>query len=143
MRAYLDLNLRISEDDDQLEKVFEQLGLGFDDNDATTAEECTVQRLTLAAGAADQAINFGGVSSASMMLIIARSDVSVKLNGSATAIEVRTTPAAVDGVVLSSLQRTAQPGIVLWRGAITALSLTNLSGTATAAVTVVLVGNAT
>lgn len=143
MRAYLDLNLRISEDDDQLEKVFEQLGLGFDDNDATRAEECIVQRITLAAAATDQAVAFGPVSSASLMLIIARADVSVKLNGSATAIEVRTTPAAVDGVVLSALQRNDQPGIVLWRGAITALSLTNLSGTATAAVTVVLVGNAT
>ena len=143
MRTYVAMDMIVSDDDNQVEKLFERLGFGFDDNDDTRNEVIEAKRVTLAAAATDIAVNFGGVSAASTMLILADADISVKMNGGATAMQVLTTPAAIAGSLLSDLQRYTRPGIVFWRGNITALTLTNLSSTETASVLVVLVGNQT
>ena len=140
MRSFLELNLSVSNDDDQLEKLFDQV-ISFDDNDDTRNEECSVQRITLAAAAVDSAVNFGPVSTASILMVVAYSNITVKLNGSTVSLQVNITPATADGTVLSRLQKFAQPGVLFLRGAVTSLSVSNPSGTVPASVVVVLVGN--
>lgn len=141
MRSYFQMDFLVSNDVDQTERIVQQLGVGFDDSDAVRNEVCAVQRITLAPAAVDQIVNFGSVTAASSLLVVAYNDITMKLNGSAISLEVNTTPARADGIVLSQLQKSSQPGIAFLRSSITQITLSNASITSSAGVLVVLVGN--
>lgn len=142
MRTYGSVQLTITKDVDQRQKLLDQF-FSFDDTDAALNAEFTSNLITLAAGATDVPFNFGGVSSASLVVIAAYSDISVKLNGlGAPAIPVRKIVAVAGGAVLSSLQKLDQPGLVLWRGKVDTIHLTNPNVAAPADVFIAVVGNA-
>jgi hypothetical protein len=143
MRVYSAVNILITQDDDQRAVLVNMLSQ-LDDNDSVTAANQDGGYITLAPSAADIAVNFGGVTSASMVFIKAEQEVTVKLDGTGQlAHPVRPIAADADGTVLSSLQKFSQPGIVFWRGKINSIHLGNPSSTASAKVLVVVVGNAT
>jgi hypothetical protein len=83
-------------------------------------DEQTVQGVEVANGAVDQAISLGGVTTASLLLLISDQAVSVKVNGAAAGIACRT--------------------LLLTGAAATSLSVSNSSG-ATANVRVYLLGS--
>lgn len=140
MRTYLQMNLRVSNDDDQLDRIVDQLSVGFDDNDDTRNGEATVHRLLVAPSTVDSVISLGGVTTAHMLYVRADQLVSVKLNNSNVALDVEPTPAAADGVVLSQYQKLDQPGILMLRGRVTSLSISNPSAVTAAVVTIIFVG---
>lgn len=142
MRTFASLTALVTKDLDQRQKYVDEL-LSFDDDDASTSSTFNGGLINLAALDADIAVAFGGVTSASMVLIIAYQEVTVKFNGAGSpAIPVRPTLAKVDGAILSNLQKFDQPGIVLWRGKVDSIHLGNPNATEVAEVYVAVVGEA-
>ena len=142
MRTFATVQTLVSQDSDQRHQLLDQF-TSFDDSDPTTSATYQSSRLSLAALAADVVFDFGGVTAASMVFIIAYQDVTVKLNGiGSPAIPIRMIPATVNSQVLSNLQKFDQPGVVLWRGKVTSLHFGNLNAIDPAEVFVALVGNA-
>ena len=138
MRALVQLLARVSLDEPGRQKLLD-LDDAFDD---TAPEAYQAARLTLAPAAANIAVPFGGVNISTTTVIMARGDITVKLNGSGnTAVDVITTPAALAGEAISDWQKYDKPGFVLWRGHITSLHLGN-PGTAPVDVDVFLIGEA-
>lgn len=142
MRAFVNLQALVSLDVDQVQEVLNQ-EITFDDNDATRAAVIQSGLVSLAGGATSQQFNFGAVTAASLLIVIAYQDVSLQLNSNtAPTIPVRATPASTAENVLSRFQRDAQPGLVVWRGKVSSLYLTNPSATVAASAFVAVVGNA-
>ena len=142
MRTFASVQTLISQDSDQRHKLLEQF-TSFDDSDSTTSSLYQSSRLVLPPSASDVVFDFGGVTAASMVFIIAYQDITVKLNGTGSpAVPVIMTPATVNSQVLSTLQKFDQPGVVLWRGKITSLHFGNASTTDPAEVFVAIVGDA-
>lgn len=142
MRTVSQLDIRLTEDNEQFFDLFKLLGVGFDDSDLVRNETYEVSRFTLPASAVDVAVDFGGVVTTHFMAIVAKSDVDVKISGS-DSMRLRTTPAVEDALVLSRMQEQDQPAIVTWRGSVDSLLFSNPSTTDTATVIVLLVGSAT
>lgn len=142
MRTYGSVKLLVTEDADQRKTLLDMMQQ-FDDDDATTSAEAQASYMTLVAGASDIAFNFGGVTRAASVLIIAWDAVTVKFDGTGNAaIPVRPVEAKASGTVLSELQRFDQPGVVLWRGRVASIHLGNPSGVDTAQVYVAITGDA-
>jgi hypothetical protein len=142
MRTFASIQALVSQDSDQRVQLLDQL-LSFDDDDALTSAVYESSSLSLAAAATDVVVNFGAVTAASFMLIVAYSNITVKMNGiGSPAIQVNKTPAKVNGQVLSNLQKFDRPGLVLWRGKVTSLHLANPDIVNPASVFIALVGNA-
>lgn len=142
MRAFVNLQALITLDIDQVQEVFNQR-ITFDDTDEDTAAVVQSGLVSLAAEASSQAFNFGSVTSASMLLVIAYQEIQLQLGlDTAPLIAVRPVPANPATAVYSRYQREDQPGLVLWRGKIDALFLSNPSTTDAASVFVAVVGNA-
>lgn len=143
MRAFLNLQALVSLDLDQVQEVLNQ-EVTFDDNDAITAAVVQSGLVSLAALETSTPFNFGSVTSASLLIVIAYQDVSIQLDSNvAPSIPVRVTPASAATDVLSRFQRADQPGLVVWRGKVSSLFLTNLNAVDPASVFVAVVGNAT
>jgi len=142
MRTFATLQALVSQDSDQRHRLLDQF-TSFDDTDPATSATFQSSRFGLPALASDVVYDFGGVAAASMVLIIAYQDITVKLDGiGSPAIPIRMTPAKVAGQVLSNLQKFDQPGVVLWRGKVTSLHFGNLNAVDSAEVFVALVGDA-
>ncbi len=143
MRVFLNLQALVSLDLDQVQEVLNQ-EVTFDDNDETTAAVIQSGLVSLAASETSTPFNFGSVDTASLLIVIAYQDVSIQLDDvAAPSIPVRVTPASEATDVLSRFQRADQPGLVVWRGKVSSLFLTNLSSSDAASVFVAVVGNAT
>ena len=143
MRAFLNLQTLVSLDLDQVQEVLNQ-EVTFDDNDETTAAVVQSGLVSLAALETSTPFNFGSVTSASLLIVVAYQDISLQLDDvAAPSIPVRVTPASEATDVLSRFQRADQPGLVVWRGKVSSLFLTNLSATDVATAFVAVVGNAT
>lgn len=142
MRALVEIIAKISSDDNGIANLID-LDEAFDDNDADRVKTYQAGRMILAASATDTQVAFGGVTSASLVIIIAHQAVLVKMNGSGNdGAELRPIPAVEGTSVLSSFQRYDRPAIMIWPGKVDSLHLSNPSDTDTAQVDVVLVGEA-
>lgn len=128
---------------DQLQKAFDQ-DVTFDDADPGTAALAGSNVVVLAPSAAGVQYVFPpGLTAASFLMIVATDKVQVQLNSNtAPLVDVDPIPAALPADVLSTYQRQSQPGLVVIRGKVTSLYLTNPSSSASAQVFVALVGNA-
>jgi hypothetical protein len=142
VRVFLDINALASFDLDQLQEAFSQ-HITIDDTDPGTAALTQSGIINLAASATSVQFPFGSVTSASLLLIVANQEVLAQLNSNtAPSVNVRPTPAALAAAVTSTYQRAAQPGLVLWRGKVTSLFLTNPSSSLVAQAFIAVVGNA-
>jgi hypothetical protein len=143
MRVFVNLQALASFDLDQLQQAFDQQ-VTIDDTDPGTAAVVQSGLVTLAASATSVQFGFGNVTNASLLLIIANQEVLAQLDSNtAPSIPVRPTPAATAAALTSSYQRIVQPGLVLWRGKVTSLYLSNPSSSIVAQAFVAIVGNAT
>ena len=143
MRTFFNVQAVISADNDQRQNYLNLLTQAFDDSDPSISSVYHADTLMLQPSAVDVPFNFGAVSSASVVFIIAQQECTVKLNSTVSSpANVRPTPAVSTGTVLSNLQKFSQPGIVLWRGKVGALYFANPSASTVANVFVALVGNA-
>jgi hypothetical protein len=141
MRLLANLELSISTDNAQSQKLFDQ-AFRIDDTDALTAALSLTATIVIPPNTIDQAVDFGTLTAASAVMLVASKDINVKINGiGAPAVPVRITPAAgVD--LISEAQRKDAPGLVFWRGRITSIHVSNASLIDAAVVTIALVGNA-
>lgn len=143
MRLFATIRALFSFDLDQRQKAFDQ-EVTFDDTDAATAAIPQSGEVLLPPSAASQPFGFGSVTAASLLLIVAYDEIRVQLGGNtAPPIAVRPVPASAPALVTSVYQRAAQPGVLLLRGRVDSLFLTNPSSTAPARAFVAVVGNAT
>lgn len=78
--------------------------------DSTSFSESTTQKISIANGATDEAINFGGVATGKLLYFKSSVAVSIKLNGSS------------DALVITAGQPVHLPATI------TALTVTNSSG---------------
>jgi len=143
MRTFFTLSANASFDVDQLQEAFNQT-VTIDDTDPGTASLAVSGIINLAPSASSIQFPFGSVTAASLMIIIANQEVLAQLNSNtAPSLPIRPTPAALAASVVSTYQKVAQPGLVLWRGKVTSLFLSNPSASIQAQAFVGLVGNAT
>ena len=143
MRTFIDLQALVTFDVDQVQEAFKQR-LTFDDTDAATASVVQSGLVQLAALASATPFNFGSVTSASLLIVVAYEEIQLQLNSNtAPLVPVRPIPAAPAGSLFSRFQRDDQPGLVVWRGKVGSLYLTNPSAVAAASAFVAVVGNAT
>lgn len=143
MRAQFVLQALVSEDPDRVHRLLDDK-LVFDDTSARASTGPGGSTYVLAASASSFAVNFGGVTAASLVLVKAFANVQVQVNSNAAPLfDVRPIlGVTVGGIVLSESQKFDQPGIFFLTGKITSLFLTNPSTTATAKATVFLLGEA-
>lgn len=142
MRTFLSVRALCTFDADQLQEVFDQR-VTIDDTDPTTASQVQAGLVTLAASTTSQQFSFGSVVSADTLLVVAFQEVQVQL-GSNTAplVSVRPVPASSAAAVDSVYQRQSQSGVLLLRGKVGSLYLSNPSSAVAAQVFVAVVGNA-
>lgn len=142
MRVFINLEALATFDVDQVQKAFDH-AITFDDTDSTTAAVESSRLVNLAANEGPVAFDFGSVTAASLLLVVAYQEVSLQIDDvTAPLVPVRPIPAFPPAGILSRYQRVAQPGLVLWRGKVSSLFLTNPNATAASAF-VAVVGNAT
>lgn len=142
MRTFLSLRALCTFDLDQLQKAFDQQ-VTFDDTDLVTSALEQSGIVSLAASQGATQFNFGAVTSASMLLVIAFQEVTVQLGSNAAPlVNVRPVPAAAAASLTSAYQKASQPGILLLRGKVGSLYLSNPNATVAQAF-VAVVGNAT
>lgn len=142
MRFFATLQAVCAFDNELLQKAFDQK-VTLDDTDAATASIPQSGIVTLAAAETSTPFDYGSVSSAAVLMIIAYDEIQVQL-GSNTAplITVRPVPANAPASVVSQFQREDQPGILFLRGKVDSFFLTNPSATAEARAFVAIVGDA-
>ena len=142
MRTFFNLQALVSFDNDQVQEAFNQQ-VTFDDADPITAAVVQSGLVSLAPSALSVPFDFGSVTSASTLLVIAYQEVQLQLESNLAAfIPVRPIPASPPPSVLSRFQRQDQPGLVVWRGKVTSLFLSNPNTVDPASVFVAVVGNA-
>ena len=142
MRVFVNVQALASFDLDQLQEAFKQ-DITFDDTDPNTAAISQSGGVLLAPSASSVQFAFGSVTAASFMIIVASQDIQVQLDSNtAPLVDVRPIPAALAAAVTSTYQRAAQPGLVIWRGKVTSLYLSNPSSSIPASAFVGLIGNA-
>lgn len=142
MRVFVDLKTLVSFDLDQLQKAFDQK-IVIDDTDPGTAAVVQSGIVNLTASAASIAFDFGAVTSASLLVVIAYQEVQLQLDSNtAPLVNVRPTPAATAAAITSAYQQQSQPGVVIWRGKVGSLFLSNPSSSIAAQAFVAVVGNA-
>lgn len=139
----LTLQALCTSDLDQLQKAFDQQ-VTFDDTNVNTAAIAGSNVVVLPPSASSIQYNFPtGLTAASFLMIVANQKVQVQLNSNtAPLVDVDPIPAALAADVLSAYQRQDQPGLVVWRGKVTSLFLSNPSSSVPANLFVALVGNA-
>ena len=143
MRTFVTLQALATFDFDQVQEAFNQQ-VAFDDSDEITAAVTQSGLVVLPPSAASVAFDFGSVTSASLLLVIAQQEVQLQLDSNlAPLIPVRPVPAGLPPSILSRYQRHDQPGVVLWRGKVSSLFLSNPNAADPASAFVALVGNAT
>lgn len=143
MRAFVEIRALISEDLEQIKPIFGLAKWAVDDFDEATASTFSSHRKELAAAQADYVVPFGGVTSASIAVILAYQEIHVKLGGiGQVAIPIVPKAAVGPADVLSNLQRYDQPGLFLLRGKLASIHVTNPSSTVAASFFVALVGEA-
>lgn len=130
MRTVLDLNLAVSQDANQTQKLLD-IAYGFDIREAT-ASVYQSSHLAVPVSTTDQAIAFGGITTASLVVLKAETALKVKINGSGNSaiLMAPATDANGDDV----------PGFLVFRGAITSLHVTNESLTVPVSLFVALIG---
>lgn len=142
MRTFVNLQALVTYDIDQVQQSFNQQ-VTFDDTDDVTSAVEHSGLVTLAASAAAVPFDFGSVTSASMLLVIAYQEVHLQLDSNlAPLVPVVPIPSNLPAAVYSRFQRIDQPGLVLWRGKVGSLFLSNPSTTDVAKAFVAVVGNA-
>jgi len=142
MRTFVTVHALCTFDLDQLQEAFNQQ-VTFDDTDPTTASQVQSGLVTLPASASGQQVPFGSVSSADTLLVLAYDRVQVQLGSNAAPlVDVVPVPASAPTAVFSVYQRQPQPGVLLLRGKVGSLFLTNPSSSAQARAFVAVVGNA-
>jgi hypothetical protein len=143
-RLFSQISVLYTRDTEQRQKLIDDAFVLDEVNDDTgTAGEVVTRLFTLAAGASDEQVTLDKLTRVSTLLIIAEQEITVKLDGvGSPAVPVRPIPANTSGNIVSEYVRQSQPGVVFWRGRISSLYLSNPSGTTTATVTVVMVGDA-
>lgn len=143
MRLVHTLQALGTEDADQIQKFLEQK-LNLDDTLITTQSS---GRRTLATSATDVAFDFGGVTNAKYLVILAYDNIQFRLNSVAdTLIDLTPLPATV-GSPISNIQKADAParffmGPIAAATPITALFLTNPSGLETASYYAAVIGEA-
>lgn len=143
MRLFINFAALCSFDLDQLQAAFNQ-SIVIDDTDPGTAAVVQSGVVLLPASAASIAFDFGSVTAASFLLVVASQEVQLQLDSNtAPLVPCRPTPAALAAAVTSTYQQAAQPGLVMWRGKVTSLFLSNPSSSIAAQAFVAVVGNAT
>ncbi len=143
MRTFVTLQALATFDFDQVQEAFNQQ-IAFDDINDVTAAVTQSGLVQLPASAASVAFDFGSVTSASLLLVIAYQEVQLQLDSNlAPLIPVRPVPTGLPPTILSRYQRHDQPGVVLWRGKVSSLFLSNPNAVDPASAFVALVGNAT
>ncbi len=142
MRTFATLQVLNTFDLDQLQEAFNQQ-IAFDDTDSVTSSTVQSGLITLAPSVTSQQFNFGSVTAASTLLVLAFDNVQVQL-GSNTAplVDIRPVPASAASAVMSVYQRQSQAGPLFLRGKVSSLYLTNPSALTIARVFVGIVGNA-
>lgn len=142
MRAQAVLQLLVSQDQDQLQKVLDEK-LVFDDT-SSKASTYASGTYILAASATSIPVSFNGVTNASMVFISVTAEVGVQLgSNTAPVVPIRPFPAVPEGTtVLSTFQQFDQRGYMLLTGKITSLFLSNASTTTAVTATVFLLGEA-
>lgn len=142
MRAFLQAALLVSRDAGQEQRVLDVAEV-VDDASASSATY-SFGTFTLTPGQSAFAVPFGGVASASVVMVLATDEIQLQVDSNAAPlVPVRPTPAVAQGALsLSQFQQADQPGIVLWRGKVTSLFATNPSSTKAAQFQVALVGEA-
>lgn len=139
MRAYVDLSLLVSDDADQRQKRLDEAFV-IDDSDATSIALEYGGDYNLAPNASNVAVSFGGVTTSSLVLIIAYDAITVKLgSNTAPAILMPPVPAATGGV-LSVAQKSQQPGVWVMRAQVGSIFLGNPSSSASARAFVAVAG---
>lgn len=143
MRVFVNVDVLASFDLDQMQKAFDQ-HVVIDDTDPGTAALSQSGVVNLVPSASSIAFDFGSVTAASFLLIITNQEIQVQLDSNtAPLVNVRPVPAALAAAITSVYQREPQPGIVVWRGKVTSLFLSNPSVSVAAQAFVAVVGNAT
>ena len=143
MRVFANIRALVTEDPDQQQKLVDEL-LAFDDSDPTTASTYTAKQIVLAPSATGVSFAFDGVTNADTVLIIAQQEITCSLNdpSALTPPHITPVPAVIGGSILSNIQKSPQPGVVLWRGKVTSITLGNPSSTTPATVFILVVGEA-
>lgn len=142
MRTFVTMHALCTFDLDQVQEAFNQQ-VTFDDTDPATASQVQSGLVTLAASTASQQFSFGSVGSADTLLVIAYDRVQVQLGSNAAPlVDVTPVPASSAATLFSVYQRHPQPGLLLLRGKVGSLFLTNPSSAGTARAFVAVVGNA-
>jgi hypothetical protein len=142
VRTFADVRVLCTFDQDQLQKAFDQ-HVVFDDTDPGTASQTQSGLVSLAASATSQAFDFGSVTAADTLLVVALQEVQVQLDSNtAPLVNVRPVPASAAASVLSMYQQQPQPGVLFLRGRVTSLYLSNPSVDLPAQAFVAVVGNA-
>ena len=142
MRVFVDIKTLVSFDLDQLQEALNQKII-IDDTDPGTASLIQSGIVNLAASATSQQFGFGAITSASLLLVIAYQEVQLQLDSNtAPLVNVRPTPAATAAAITSTYQQQSQPGVVIWRGKVTSLYLSNPSSSVAAQAFVAVIGDA-
>ena len=141
MRVYFTLDLDVSEETLTPSKILDATNIAFDDTDPRNTE-CVVNRITLPPGAADTPIDLGDITTTTMILIVAYSDITFKINDMTQSAALVTTPAVGSGA-LSPLQKESRPGVFVCRGALASMTVSNLSMTTPARILTAVIGRLT
>ena len=142
MRVFVNIQALVTQDSAQRQKLLDQ-AITFDDSDATTAATFKSAIVKLDPLDASVAFDFGDVDEASTLIVVAYDEIQLQLDSNtAPLVAVRPVPSVLPASVLSRFQREEQPGLVVWRGKIGSLFLTNPSTTQPASAYVAVVGNA-
>jgi hypothetical protein len=142
MRVFINLQALVTNDDDQRQKLLDQ-AITFDDTDATTASTFQSAIMKLDPLDASVPFDFGDVDVASTLIVVASDEIQLQLDSNtAPLVTVRPIPAFAAASILSRFQREEQPGLVVWRGKISSLFVSNPSTLDSASVYIAVVGDA-
>lgn len=126
MRSHVDLSVLVTDDAEQRQRRLDE-EFTLDDSDATSIALQSGNDYNLAASAAAIPVSFGGVTTTSLILIVAFDEIQIQL-GSNTAPLITIPPVpAVSGGALSTAQKSQQPGVVYMRARVGSIFLTNPS----------------
>lgn len=141
MRLTNMLAVLLTDDNDQINELLNRVW----QQDYTDAEILKEARhnLVLGLSESDYSVPFGKITAASVLVIIAKQEVRVKLNGTGNAaIRIIPTLASSISSPISNIQKADQPGMLfLAKTNLTSVHLTNPSAAATAECLVLLLGD--
>lgn len=135
------VSVLMSDDLDQINELLNRVWQQ-DYTDSEIVKE-TRDNVVLATSESDYAVPMGKVVTGSYILIVAKQEVRVKINGTGnSALRIIPTLASSISSPISNIQKADQPGFLLIsKTAITSIHLTNPSSTATAEALVLILGD--